>query len=354
MARRRALSVNIFNSLWAVAFGVAMWALINENIRQVRENVPVDLTVVPPPGLVVVYPTPDGQPPPVTVSIQAPSSELAKRGEGLRLEATFDYNQGDRASEVQPGRDKALSLGAFRIPLEPEIQLVDESFDPPTVLVRLVQEASDDLAVRAPLVEVPAGWRARVTKVEPRFVRVSGPSTALAQAGPLMTRAIRVEEMLNKLGGWTPEDADAKAIPELLVKLDTEVASRAGLSFAQESVRVWIEVTPDAHERTLEIEPGLLKTFPFPGVQFNLKPAFGPVRLTLRGPRRLLAADGFPEQMRHRVVAVLDPETELRENSVANLEVYVYPPTGVEVKDAEEQAGRYVLPQKFTIEVEAP
>ncbi len=354
MARRRTLTTNLINTLWSIAFGVSLWALINENLQQVRENVPVDIHVTPPPGLAVVYDTPDGRPPIVTCSVRAPSSELAKRGEGFRLEAVFDFQQGNRARSVQVGREEALSLTEFRIALDPEFEIVDASFDPPTILVRLVQEASDNLVVEARLTEIPEGWQARVQRIQPPFVRVSGPRTALATASPLTTRPIEVQPLLEKLGDWRPISAETYRIDALVVPLDTGGAQRLGLSFAREKVEVWIEVSPSEVSRQVDIEPTLLKPFPFPGIPFRLKPAYGSLRITLRGPRRVLEAEGFEQRLHNRVIAVLDPDVELRADAVAKLPVYVYPPEGVSVEGAERESGRYLLPQSFTIEVEAP
>lgn len=354
------LSGQLVNTVWAVVFGVATWLLINASIRQVQEHVPVSVEIRRPPGLALVFrDTGTATPPEVYVSIEAPQSELQRRADAP-LRAVIDLpelvREGRLALDLTAGGEVTLPMDWFEFPDKPaEVAVLGETFQPPTIALRLVPEASAELRVEPRLSAVPRGWEARVTRVEPTLVRTSGPRDVLDRTSTIPTVPIPVETQARRLPGWRPDGVGSHEIAALEVPLDAGAAG-GSLTPAQRTVRVWLTLSPEPYEKPVEVQPVIVSPFGFPAVRLRLEPLTpGTVQLQLRGPENVLRAEDLLARLRMRVQAVLSAEkaAELKPDTLTRLPVYVYPPPGIEVRDAEHEAGRYRLRREFDVEVKA-
>lgn len=340
----RELRATLMNVFWALVFGLSMWTLINANIRQTRTNVPVEIEVLKPAGLRVMY-SPPGQERTVTVSVQAPKSELDKQP-NLRLRVAYDMRK-DAPPAIN--QDQIVPLSKFRIVGAPaELRVLDDTFDPPTLTIRLAEVATTVLRVTPTLDQegFPNSWELEYG-IDPSSVRASGPKALLDPSLSIPTERIDVVQRL-RLAGWKPTLPQSVELRSIEVDLESP-PGRDEVTPQQKTVRVWLRAKPRPFTKEIEIQFTHLLC-KLPGLAFRVKPDAGyeTIKLLISGPEQLVGASDFPQRMRNHVFLVPPDEAAALKPGPLRLSVYVYPPptiTATEPGSTEPVIG--VLKQKI-------
>jgi hypothetical protein len=337
---RKSTIEGLKNALWALGFAVGIWFLVDQNIRQTKDDIQVRLEVEPPRGLTVTYlDSKENAAPLAVIAVSAPKNVLEKRTD-WRITATARL----KPESAPLGKEIELPVGAFDFDLPPEVELLKGSIRPQTIRIMLAELMKAEVGVDLDYANVPEGWEVEEYAVIPPAVLASGPKQRMEAIQTLSTERIDVAKQL-KYRHWEPNWRRRVALD-----LPARLVSPAPGVTADTVVEVRMTVRPKLAEVQVEVEPQLV--VPMPGLvvrdpstgkdrAFKLEPRPGggeKILLTLIGPDTVVNELKNPKilQERVRALAIVTPE-ERRElpklvDHLVSLPLDVKLPEGVQLR----------------------
>lgn len=331
------------NALWALGFAVGIWFLIDQNIRETKNDIPVRLEVKPPSGEITVTYL-DGREAFITVS--APRNVLDKRAD-WNISAVKRL----KAAEAPLNQELPLSVSEFEfVNLPPEVEIVKSEIRPQAIRVVLSQRATAELGVNIDYTNVPEGWEVddSTISITPPALQASGPREKMQAGVELRTETIDILKQL-KYRRWTP----SHLLPVTIEMPSRVLASDAGITsdgIVQVRLVVRPKMTPMEVTRVPDLVvplPGLLVKDRITGKEqaFRLEPQSGggeAVKFTIVGPDAILKELKDPKVLNERVqaLAIVTPKklSELPNNigKYTKLPVELRLPEGVRLESEKE------------------
>lgn len=337
---RKSTVEGLKNALWALGFAVGIWFLVDQNIRQVKDEIQVRLEVEPPRGLTVTYlDSKENAPPTAFIAVSAPKSVLEQRSD-WRIKAVAHL----KPESTPLNKEVQLSISAFDFDLPPEVELLKGSTRPQSIRIMLAELRKAELGVDLDYASVPDGWEVEEYAVIPPAVLASGPKEQIDALTTLRTERVDVTKQL-KYRHWEP--GHRRRVP---IDLPVRLVSPAPGVTCEAMVEVRMVVRPRMAELAVEMVPDLV--VPAPGLivrdrlsprdqAFKLEPRPGggeKISFTLVGPENELAELKNPRVLaeRVRVLAIVTPEQrkELPKvvDHLVSLPVEVKLPEGVQLR----------------------